>query len=132
MKKNIVNFCAALSMSIVSSFAAAQYADVDGRYTSDSIHLQIIVLNPESGDVAATTSVITGACSGNIAGLGKVSGNKLSFSPYVKEAGAESCVVHVEFDGNRKRAKISAAGVCSAYHGGGCGWEGKTTLKKSR
>lgn len=108
----------------ICSFA---YGGADGVYLSEHTVLQIIVV--DANTVAATTTVVLGACSGSIVGLGKINGKILKFTPREKLKGSETCEVLVEFDAKFQSAKISAD-FCSAYSGASCGWEGDVLKKK--
>jgi hypothetical protein len=110
--------------------AQAQFANIDGRFKSASTTVHLIALDPERGVIAAATSVVQGACSGSIAGIGKMSGDELKFSPYVKTDGKDACVVSLTFAKGRNAATIKTEG-CAAYSGAACGWEGDT-LKRSK
>ena len=110
--------------------ACAQYANIEGKFRSPSTTLDIIALDTEKDVIAASTTVVQGACSGSIAGVGKVSGNGLRFSPYVREDKNDKCEVVVVFDKKRNSAKVTAES-CMAYHGAACGWEGNT-LKRAK
>lgn len=74
--------CSILGAVLLSPVGAmAQYAMVPGNFSSSDTKLQVIGLDTENGDVAAAASVVQGACSGTIAGLGKVVNQKLTFTP---------------------------------------------------
>jgi hypothetical protein len=103
--------------------AQAQYAQVAGTFKSASTTVDLIALDPELGVIAAQATVAIGACSGSVAGVGKISGNRLTFSPYVKVESIDSCVITVVFDKSNNSAQVSEHG-CSNYHGSSCGWEG--------
>jgi hypothetical protein len=108
----------------------AQYAMVPGNFSSSDTKLQIIGLDTENGDVAAAASVVQGACSGTIAGLGKVVNQKLTFTPYVKVAGGEACNITVDFDEDFKVGKITENPSCQKYHGSACGWDGQRVMRE--
>lgn len=110
--------------------ASAQYANVEGKFRSSSTSLDLIALDSETGVIAASTTVVMGACSGTVAGIGKISGKELTFSPYVKIDKNDACVVKVAFDKKFNSAKITAEG-CAAYSGTACGWEGDT-IKRAK
>ena len=88
----------------------------------------MIVLDSQKGDIAATTTVVQGACSGTVAGLGKVAGRKMTFTPFTKEENGEACTITVEFDKPFKHGKIKGES-CLVYSGAACGWEGGTVTK---
>ncbi|MTV39140.1 hypothetical protein [Duganella radicis] len=119
-----------VTIAVCCTSANAQYANVDGKFRSASVTLDLIPLDSEKGVIAAATTVVQGACSGSIAGIGKVSGNELKFSPYVKEDNSDTCEVTVVFDKKRNSAKISAKS-CTAHSGASCGWEGDT-MKRAK
>jgi len=87
------------------------------------------MLDLADGTMAATTTVTLGACSGVIAGIGKLKGTVLDLSPYRPDKDAGSCTLRVEFSKDFKRATLTADG-CTAYSGSSCGWEGKVVNKK--
>ncbi|CAN7717256.1 hypothetical protein [Duganella sp. LjRoot269] len=126
MKKLLI-FC---SLMVLFKSALAQFANADGAYVSNDVHLQVIVLETDKGTVAASTSVTRGACAGEIAGLGKITEKKMVFSPYAKEPGGEACLVTVEFDAKFQRGRIFANESCTIYHGASCSWEGQTISKE--
>lgn len=119
----------AFTLLAVSPYALAQYTNVEGSYSAPiGVSLQVIVLDSQKGDVAATTTVVQGACSGTVAGLGKVAGRKMTFTPFTKEENGDACVITVEFDKSFKRARIKGDS-CMVYSGAACGWEGATITK---
>lgn len=103
---------------------------VEGVYKDATTELRTIVLDAETGDIAASTEVVIPPCSGQIAGLGKLEENTLRFTPYTKTAGGKECVISVRFNKTGKIGVISEEN-CSDYHGASCGWEG-ANLKKLR
>lgn len=109
----------------ISNCALAQYANIEGRFKSATTGLTLIALDSETGVIAASTSVVAGACSGTIAGIGKMKGNALIFSPYAKVTADDACVVTVTFDKKRNTAKI-VGDSCASYSGASCAWEGDT------
>lgn len=108
----------------------AQYAKVEGRFRSSMTTLDLIALDSETGVIAASTTIVKGTCSGIVAGIGKMSGKELVFSPYMKADKNDACVVKVTFDKKFNSAKITAEG-CIGHSGGACGWEGDT-LKRAK
>ena len=125
MKKYVFALCA--GCLVTSTYA--QYANIEGFYSSETTSLQIILLDDDSGVAAASTSVVIGGCSGTIVGIGKVSGNVLQFKPYKKEEGAEECVITATFNKKRTKATIEES-QCGYYHGASCAWEGQSVNKK--
>lgn len=117
--------CSLVAFGLFCSSANAQYANVEGKFRSSSTSLDLIALDTEAGVIAASTTVVMGACSGTVAGVGKISGRELTFSPYVTFEKSDACVIKVAFDKKFNAAKISAVG-CTAYSGAACGWEGDT------
>jgi hypothetical protein len=118
-----------LSLATLSSYA--QFSEAEGSYLSATTHLQVIMLDSENGIVAAKASVTQGHCSGNIAGIGKISGHKLTIEPYIKLEGSESCNLLVEFDGKWRNATVIENDYCMAFHGASCGWEGQSVTKRA-
>ena len=113
---------------ITSLNAHAQFANIEGRFSSKATSLQLIALDSEDGIIAASTTVVSGACSGSVAGIGKMNGDVLRFSPYKKEVGGETCVITVTFDKRRSNARIRGEG-CALYSGAACGWEGDSLAR---
>lgn len=111
--------------------AYAQFANADGAFRSQggNVRLQIIVFETDKGTVAASTTVTQGVCAGEVSGIGKIVARRLTFSPYVKEEGGESCVISVDFDSKFQTGRISANQSCRVYHGASCGWEGQVLSK---
>jgi hypothetical protein len=110
----------------------AQFMRAEGEFLSKSVELKTIVLDPENGVLAASTTVTRGACSGTISGIGRITGKLLQIEPYVKVEGGEQCVLQVNFDSKWKSAKISETTACSAYRGASCAWEGQEVKRKGR
>jgi hypothetical protein len=127
MKIRKILFCCLL---FSSNYALAQYANIEGRFKSATTELNLIALDSESGVIAESTSIVVGSCSGSVAGIGKMKGNALIFSPYTKVAADDACVVTVTFDKKRNTAKIVGES-CSSYSGSSCGWEGET-IKRAK
>lgn len=113
------------ALALFSGGASAQYANIDGTFQSSVTTLELIPLDPVSGVIAASTTVVLGACSGTVSGIGKMAGDELRFTPYVKLDAKDACAVKVVFDKQRKTAKIVGES-CSAHSGASCGWEGDT------
>jgi len=111
---------------LYSSICNANYL-VEGNYFTFNTSLHVILLNDDDGVVAASTTTVGGRdCSGTVAGLGKLIGQKIIVP--LNEDG-NKCDIIIEFDKTFTRAKITEKGVCDPYHGAACGWEGQT-LKK--
>lgn len=120
---------ALLSFLLLASAAAnAQYANVEGRFRSQTTSLDLIALDSESGVIAATTTVVQGSCSGSVAGVGKVVKDVLTFSPYTKFDKNDACVITVSFDKQKSTAKVEGDS-CSNHSGTACGWEGDTVRR---
>lgn len=122
--------CFLLALAASCTSAIAQYANIDGKFLSPSTTLDLIALDSETGVIAAATTVVMGACSGTVTGIGKMSGKELKFSPYVKLDKKDACVVKVVFDQKSSSATISAES-CAAYSGASCGWDGET-IKRAK
>lgn len=110
----------------------AQYAQLGNNYKSKNTSLTIILLDDEKGDVAASTTVVQGSCSGSITGLGQVKGKKLTFTPYMKADSKKTCVVSVEFNNSFASGEIVASDGCHYYSGASCGWEGDVVKKQGK
>lgn len=111
-----------------SSFA--QFARSEGTFRSNQLVLQVVLLDPEKGVAAASASLSEGACSGTVAGIGNITSKKLTFAPYIKMAGGESCSVTVEWDAKWHKAKVTDNGSCAPYHGSGCSWASQSVTKR--
>ncbi len=101
--------------------STAQYANVEGDLWSKTVTLRLVTLDAQKGVIAASTTVALGLCTGSIAGIGTMSGEQLSFTPYAKVDSPDQCVVTVSFSDKRRTAHITATG-CMAYSGVACGW----------
>lgn len=106
----------------------AQFARVEGSYSSHDVTVQVFLLDDENGIAAAKTVVTSGACSGSVAGIGRIEGLVLTITPYVKIPGGDACKLTLSFDAAWKKVKISGES-CSAYSGASCGWEGQAAVK---
>jgi hypothetical protein len=124
MRRNFV-----FSLLVIAGAAHAQYANLDGEFVSPTTSLRTLVLDSETGVIAASVSVAINSCSGWVSGIGKISGDTLQVKPYVKEEGSENCVLTAKFNKSRNKATITEEN-CSAYHGAACAWEGQTVIKK--
>lgn len=113
--------------------AHAQLAgNIEGDYEGSgegNISLRTIVLDTETGMVAASLGVGSRGCGGAFVGTGKLKNNVLKISPYKKEEGAESCIITVTFDKTGKKASVNEDD-CMYYHGAACSFNGQ--LKKKR
>ncbi|AOZ50775.1 hypothetical protein [Chromobacterium vaccinii] len=122
-------FAAVLGFSLTTHAASTvSPVQVEGSFKSAPISLELIVLDSDSGTLAASTTVAQEGCSGSVAGIGKLKGNVLQFKPYKKEEGGEQCVIQVNFSPNGKSASVTETD-CSYYHGASCGWEGQKVRK---
>lgn len=126
MKSIAITVC----LYFLMSGSYAQNLNVEGTYSSDTTHLQVIVLDSERGIVAAKASVSHGHCSGTLAGLGEVKGRRLTIEPYVKLEEPERCHLIVEFDSKWRNATLTENSYCAAFHGASCSWEGQSVRKK--
>lgn len=129
MKRSVLVF---LFASVTMSSSHAQFMRVEGAFASKSVELKTLILDPEKGVVAASTTVTEGACSGSIAGIGKMNGKTLLIEPYVKAEGGEQCVLQVSFDPKWSRAKVTEGKGCVPYHGAACSWEGQELKRKGQ
>lgn len=120
---------AAALLAIAAPLAHAQATQAEGRYESKTTDLHVLTLDSEKGVVAASSSIGTEGCAGGVAGLGKVTGHTLVFTPYTKFDATDSCKITVQFDAKFRGAKITEDG-CMTYHGAACAWEGQTLVKK--
>lgn len=62
-----------------------------GNFSSEVADFRTILLDKRAGIIAASASLVINGCSGSVEGIGKISGNKLKFTPYSKVAGGENC-----------------------------------------
>lgn len=127
MKKFFARFLTLAALPLISH---AQYMRAEGNFVSKSAELKTIVLDSQKGVVAASAVVTAGACSGTIAGIGKMNGTTLLIEPYEKVEGGERCVLRVNFDSEWKKAKMIEGENCAPYHGDACSWEGEEVKRK--
>lgn len=120
-----------LLLAVSATAADARNAHIDGSYRSPTTSLDMIVLDGTKGVIAASTVVAMPGCSGSVAGIGTVAGDELKFSPYVKAAPDDACVITVRFDKRRRMATIRGEG-CMNHSGAACGWEGDTVKRVER
>lgn len=113
---------------LATDAANAQYANVDGRFRSPSTSLDLIVLDSQTGVIAASTTVVQGSCSGSVSGVGKIVKDVLTFSSYTKIDNDDACVITVTFDKKKNTAKVEGAS-CMMHSGTACGWEGDTVRR---
>lgn len=122
-----------LAVVIGSAAAQAQAApDIEGNYAGEgegSLYVRTLILDPETGTLAASASVGSARCAGGFVGIGDLKGNVLVLRPWRKEEGAESCLVTLTFDKTGKTATIGEAD-CQYYHGAACAFEGKLAKKR--
>lgn len=130
LDKNIIRSILTNLFLLASISAHAQYMAAEGVFSSDSLGLQVILLDEEKGIVAAATSIVIGSCSGSISGVGKISGRSLTFAPYKKLEQGETCSITAEFDKTWNRVRVTEGKGCSPYHGASCGWEGQVAAKR--
>jgi hypothetical protein len=105
-----------------------QYMQLDGSYTSPVLEVRVLLLDDERGVAAASATVVSGACSGTVAGTGQVRGRTLTITPYKKIEGGESCRLELEFDASWKQVKAMGRD-CRMFSGAACGFEGQTARK---
>jgi hypothetical protein len=119
-----------LFLAAVSSGTSwAQFARAEGTYSSRASSARVILLDGEKGVAAASVQVLSGACSGSVAGIGEIRGRLLTITPYEKIPGEESCKIELAFDGAWRNVKITGQG-CQAYSGAACGFEGQTAARR--
>ncbi len=124
-------------LCVAFSANAIPVMEIEGDYSGAEergLSMKIMVLNDdnEKGVVAVNALIATESCSGSIAGIGNYAGNTLKFSNYTKEAGAENCVVTVNFKNGKKGKKlgtISENESCSYFHGARCAFYGDLIQK---
>jgi hypothetical protein len=117
MKKFVQKF---LILAVLPLTSHAQSMLAEGNFESKSAELKTIVLDSVKGVVAASAVVTAGACSGTIAGIGKMKGTTLFIEPYEKAEGGERCILRVNFDSKWKKAKMTEGENCAPYHGDAC------------
>ncbi len=110
--------------------ASAQFIRAEGAYSSHTVSARVILLDSEKGIAAASVGVVSGACSGSVAGLGEVRGRILTISPYTKVEGGEACEVELAFDATWKHVRIKGR-ECQAYSGAACAFEGQMATKRN-
>ncbi|WP_431262551.1 hypothetical protein ACQ859_20735 [Roseateles chitinivorans] len=115
-------------LGLLPLHASAQYAAMEGDYASPLISLKVIVLD-RKGTAAASLTVVSGACSGSIAGVGTFTARTLQFSSHTKEEGGEACRVSAQFDKLGRQVTITDNGQCSVFMGASCEWNGQTARK---
>ncbi|MBB3117705.1 hypothetical protein [Pseudoduganella violacea] len=118
------------ALLFISINAHAQFMQAEAVFSSKSVRLKTLLLDPEKGIVAASATVTQGACSGHIAGIGKINGRTLLLEPYVKAESHEQCVLQVSFDQKWTKGKVEGKN-CAAYLGTSCGWEGQEVYRKT-
>lgn len=101
---------------------------IEGDYKGSGLSVRTIVLDLESKQIAVSSGVISGACSGGISGVGTLVSNVLRFKPYKPFEGSENCTMTITFGSKGKTATVEE-NECSAYHGAACGWEGQSVRK---
>ena len=127
MRRLFVSITAALGLC---PSAWAQYRQVEGTYTSPALEVRVILLDADRGIAAARAEVVSGSCSGSIAGIGEVRGRILTITPYEKTEGGESCRLELEFDRPWKQVKATGYG-CQVFSGAACGFEGQSARKRN-
>jgi hypothetical protein len=127
MKHRALATIAALCMCVP---AWAQFMQAEGRFASQSLQVQVILLDDEAGVAAVSASVVSGACSGTVSGTGQIHGHVLVITPYKKITGGESCRLELEFDKPWKQIKATGRS-CQVFSGAACGFEGQTARKRN-
>lgn len=115
----------------ISLGSRAQFMQAEGEFSSKSVRIKTLLLDPEKGIVAASATVTEGTCSGHLAGIGKMNGRTLLLEPYVKAEGGEQCVLQISFDLKWSKSKVVEGKHCTAYHGVSCAWEGQELHRKA-
>lgn len=108
--------------------AGAIDGDYIGSVDGGNASLRTIVLDAEKGVVAASVSVWSNSCSGEVTGIGRINKNVLSIQPYTKDSN-DNCVITVTFDKTGKKAKMNDRD-CMGYHGASCSFDGALSKKK--
>src|SRR5262249_37292255 len=121
---------AGLAVCAACTGAHSQFALSEGTFQSNQLVVRILLLGDEKGVARVGAGISQGSCSGTISGIGNIASRKLTFAPYVKEPGGESCTMTVEFDSQWRKVKVTSNGGCAPYHGASCGWEGQEAVKK--
>lgn len=116
-------------LGLLPLHANAQFASMEGTYTSSTVTLKVIVLDDEKGVAAASLVVAAGGCSGSIAGVGSIAAKKLQFASFQKVENGGACRISVQFDKASNQASISDNGQCSMFRGASCEWDGETARK---
>jgi hypothetical protein len=110
--------------------AWAQYRQIQGTYASPALQVRVILLDDDRGVVAASAEVVSGSCSGSIAGIGEIRGRILTVTPYQKTEGGGSCRLELEFDRTWKQVKGTGY-ECQVFSGAACGFEGQSARKRN-
>ncbi len=116
-------------------------ANIEGLYetpkgSGPTVSLELIVLDPENGIVAASTSLNdppnatrSMACGGDVQGLGQISGRQLVFAPYDQTGEGKDCRITATFDSAYRNVRFSQTPACARFSGWSCEWRG---LKASK
>lgn len=116
LKKKILTifFCSS-ALFVTSPFAG----EINGDYRGENnITLRVISLDATN---AAAQVIVDGHCSGDVAGIGKVSGNTLKFNSYT--TATAKCTITVNFKDDGSSGYITEKG-CQDWHGVQCSFEG--------
>ena len=130
--KALKKISAAIISTLVLASTSFALTITDGEYNSKgkiAMGLRLIVLDIDKGIIAASLSVGSEGCGGEISGIGQTKGNIFTFTPYVKSDAEDSCSIKVIFDKNDKTINIKENN-CSYYHGAACSFDG--TLTRAR
>lgn len=118
-----------LALAAAAGSGEAQGLRVEGSYAAEGAKLLVVVLDRDSMAVAASSTVVNGACSGRIAGSGSIRNHTLRLIPHGNKDEPGSCVLEVKFSKDGKRATVTGQ-RCEEFHGAACGWEGQTLLRR--
>jgi hypothetical protein len=127
-----MRFLAAVAM-VLTVFTAgparAQYRQAGGAFSSPELDVRVIVLDSARGVAAASAEVVSGDCSGTLAGIGHVRGHSLTITPYEKLEGGESCKLSLQFDNAWDKVRVVGS-ECSTFSGTSCGFEGQSARRR--
>jgi len=99
----------------ISAFAG----EISGDYRGENdITLRVISLDATN---AAAQIITDGSCSGDVSGIGKVSGNTFKFNAYTTLT--SKCTITVNFKDDGSSGYITEKG-CLDWHGAQCSFEG--------
>lgn len=120
----------ALMSALSATPVWAQFMRAEGTFTSPGVEATVILLDRSKGIAAASVSVVSGACSGSVSGVGEIRKSVLTFKPYEQIPGGEQCRVEVTFT-DRSWDKVSVVGhECAVFSGAACGFEGQEARRR--